>query len=47
MNYILMKENVAVDFHLISFIPFFQLDYRAAVRELEGLKDENEMLRRK
>lgn len=25
----------------------FQLDYRAAVRELDGLKDENEILRRK
>ena len=25
----------------------FQLDYRSAVRELDGLKDENEILRRK
>jgi len=47
------KENSKVNTEVGMFVltgfcsSVFQLDYRSAVRELDGLKDENEILRRK
>lgn len=49
----LYKKNYKVNSEVGMFVltvfssSVFQLDYRSAVRELDGLKDENEILRRK